>query len=193
MDPEGGREELVKEFRIEGASLVVLGAILLGALVGVFYLGRWTERRSQPVPETTAGLPAAEANQAVETPAKEPTYFDTAAGGEKNAEPQRELSSEPTGSAGKAEAPPEQGVRAEPAPGKYFVQVFAGRDRQAAEGLVRNLGERGYGVRLDTQREGRDTLFKVRVGGYLTQEEARIAAERLKREGESGAWVTRID
>jgi hypothetical protein len=47
-------------------------------------------------------------------------------------------------------------------------------------------------VRLFSEREGRGALYKVRVGGYPSRDGARSAADRLEREGYSGAWVTEV-
>ena len=77
--------------------------------------------------------------------------------------------------------------------GPYYVQVFAGRDRRAAEGLVGQLQAGNYSVRLFSDRSGGDALFKVRVGGYATEDEARDAAADLVQQGYGGAWVTRLE
>lgn len=170
-----------REIRVEGAGLLLLGVALAAVVVGAFLLGRWVGSNS-PSAEPRATLSTASAEES--TPAStSSSYFDAPAGGQKALEPQREVAAPPA-------APPQ--VQATPSPGSYFVQVFAGRDRHAAETLVESLAGRGYPVRLDTHREGRDTLFKVRVGGYPTQTEAQGTAARLRQEGETGAWVTEV-
>ena len=40
---------------------------------------------------------------------------------------------------------------------------------------------------------GPGTLYKVRVGGYATRDQAGGIAERLRQEGYRGAWVTSVD
>lgn len=181
MNPEPSREPAPREVRIEGAALVVAGVALLAALSGAFYLGMRVGGSSAPAAENGSALsstaPAQEAPPATATPGA----FDRAAAGA--SEPEREVKTSPSPSPAAASPP-------EPAPGTYFVQVFAGRDRSAAESVKRSLEERGYPTRLDSQREGQDALYKVRVGGYRTEDEARLTAERLKKEGEKGAWVT---
>jgi cell division septation protein DedD len=73
------------------------------------------------------------------------------------------------------------------------VQVFVGRDRQAAEDVVRSLRANRYPVRIDAVAEGSSgSLFKVRVGGFPTKEAADAGAERLHGEGHSGTWVVRV-
>ena len=54
-------------------------------------------------------------------------------------------------------------------------------------------GSRGYPVSVEGEREGRGALFKVRVGGFGERGEAQAVAERLKREGQAGAWVTKAE
>lgn len=181
--PEGGRE-----IRLEGPTLWLALACLGAALILAFLAGRWTS--PVPAPEgdlggvgegTAAGAPP------TEVPVEETlSFFDRAEGGGQVAEPRREASARPPAGAAPVPASP-------PSPaGEWFVQVFAGRDRQAAELVARQLRGRDHPVRLDAEREGSGSLYKVRVGGYVSREEADRAAEVLRKEGSSGAWVTRL-
>ena len=77
--------------------------------------------------------------------------------------------------------------------GNFYVQVFAGRDLQAAEGLIAKLKSQGHRARLFREAEGQGALYKVRVGGYPTRDEARQASQQLVGEGYSGAWVTAVE
>jgi valyl-tRNA synthetase len=71
-------------------------------------------------------------------------------------------------------------------------QVFVGRDRSAAEEVVRTLRGKGYPVRAEGVREGASaSLFKVRVGGFPTKEAADAAADRLHKDGQSSTWVVK--
>jgi DedD protein len=74
--------------------------------------------------------------------------------------------------------------------GPWNVQVFAGRDRQAAERLVGTLKAAGWPVRLQSVAEGSGSLLKVRVGGYADRAAAEAAATKLRAQGQAGAWVT---
>jgi len=181
--PEGGRE-----IRLEGPILWVALALLGGALVLAFLAGRWTA----PAAAVDGGIPGVAGRAAADAaPAEVPveetlSFFDRAEGEGQVAEPRREASARaPSGGSGGASPPPS------PA-GEWFVQVFAGRDRQAAELVARQLRGRGHPVRLDAEREGSGSLYKVRVGAYGSREEADRAAEVLRKEGSSGAWVTRL-
>jgi cell division protein FtsN len=189
MEPEDGDEAGAgRELRLEGPVLFAAMGVLLGLLVLSFWAGRWFERQVAPTPEAAARESGG--REAKDEPtADDVTFFDTLGGGGKAAEPQREV--RPKGEpAPPSLSPPPPATRRG---GPYFVQVFAGRDRQAAEEIVRSLSGRGYAVSVEGEREGGGALFKVRVGGYPERAEAQTVADRLKREGQPGAWVTRRD
>jgi cell division protein FtsN len=187
MDPEAGDEAgTARELRLEGPLLVAAVGVLLGLVVLSFWAGRFFERQVAPAPDAVAG--ASRGREAKDEPtAEDVTFFDTLGGGGRAAEPQREVRPKREPSPSPSSAPPP----AAPRGGPYFVQVFAGRDREAAEEIVRSLSGRGYPVTVEGESEGRGALFKVRVGGYPERAEAQTVADRLKREGQSGAWVTR--
>jgi len=74
-----------------------------------------------------------------------------------------------------------------PAPaGRVWVQVAAVSSRPEADGLTARLSKRGYRALVVTEK-GR---LRVRVGPYRTTEEARRAAERLRRQERiKSPWV----
>jgi cell division septation protein DedD len=194
-DREG--EGDVREFRLEGATLVVAVAALVLVLGGTFMLGRWVERRSSAGTERGA-LPAEDPLTQVTT-TEEPAdvdagadYFDRADEGDQQLEPQREARTaapeESTPAAGRASSAPAATASA----GDFYVQVWAGRDREAAELLVDKLQKEGYPVRLFSDRAEGDTLFKVRVGGYPSESDARRMSGELEQKGYRGAWVTSV-
>jgi cell division septation protein DedD len=180
--PEG------REIRLEGPTLWFVLAFIGAALVLAFVAGRLTA----PAAEEEDGLAGTRGGTVAESaPAEIPveetlSFFDRAEGGGQVAEPRREASSRSPGGEPAVPGP------ASSTPGEWFVQVFAGRDRQAAELVSRQLRSRNHPVRLDAEREGSGSLFKVRVGGFASREEADRAADVLRREGSSGAWVTRV-
>ena len=71
----------------------------------------------------------------------------------------------------------------------FFVQVFALRDKDSAERVMKTLTDKGLRVRLEREAEGGGGLYKIRVGGFETREEAEAMAVRLQKEGYPGAWV----
>jgi hypothetical protein len=185
MEPDPGGTEPSREVRLEGAVLVLAGGIVLAALTGAFYLGRWVERRSAPPPGRAAAA-RGEHEAGLESASEDATFFDTLGGGEKAAEPRREAAkpASPPGDEPESASQPMTG-------GPWVVQVFAGRDKVAADVLVRGLKEKGHPVHLDTRREGSGSLYRVQVGGFPTREAADAAADRLRKDGVSGAWVTK--
>lgn len=188
--------EPVREFQLEGFGLVLVGAAVVACLLGSFMLGRWYERQQHPASARagSSGDPLAhvELPDKVVDVADTASYFDLAEGGQKQAEPDREARRDPPPvDPPPALAPSVPGSSAASA-GDYFVQVFAGRDEQAASSLLAKLETAGHPVRLHTDRQGSTTLYKVRVGGFETQDLARDAAARLLAEGYSGAWVTHV-
>jgi cell division protein FtsN len=189
MDPEGGSGlRAAREVRVEGIGLFLLAGALAVLVGGAFWLGYQLGRSGSPAPSASAPLGSGEP---VDTSTSAPTpaaanVFDKVEPSGAAAEPKRQAASPPK------EAEPPAPVRMAAAPGDWFVQVFAGRDRRAAESVVSALTAQGYPVQLDSSREGRDALYKVRVGGYRDEVGARAAADRLRKEGQSGAWVTRV-
>ena len=182
----------VREFRLEGATLVVVVVVLVVALAGAFYVGRLVERKSRPAGTFTAGMaedPLANVAQSQE-PAdvdQSTDFFDAGEGGQ--AEPEREVRR----GLGRTEGDESSAAPAPAAtPGSHFVQVWAGRDRQAAGVMVEKLQKEGYSVRLFSDRVESDTLYKVRVGGFESEDQARNMATELEQKGYRGAWVTTV-
>lgn len=187
MAPESDGREPVREVRLEGARLTLALVVVVALLGASFWIGRLYERATAPAAGGARQDPLANVKPGVEDAPDDSTFFDTLSGNGKSAEPDRETRAPATA----APAPPVTAPRG--GDGPFVVQVFAGRDRRAAEELVSSLRGKGYPVRIDGEREGRGTLFRVRVGGYATRAEAEAAADRLVKDGQAGAWVTRRD
>jgi cell division protein FtsN len=189
MGSEVGEEKAPRqEIRIQGIALFVTGGALLALLALAFWAGRWFERQLSPAGPAGGQESSAYTSQS-EPKAEDLTFFDALGGSGSAAEPHREAGAKAT----RAEAATSVAESPVARSGPFFVQVFAGRDRDAAEEVVRSLRSRGYPVAVEGEREGQGTLFKVRVGGYRDRAEALVMADRLQREGQAGAWVTRRD
>lgn len=177
-----------REFRLEGAGLAAVAAVLLLGLAAAFFGGRWYERRWGAGPQAGAAV-AADPLAHVEEPgapaeaAEGMNYFDTLQGEGKAAEPQREA--RPRTAAETAPATPEP--KQEAAAARHFVQVFAGRSRASAEELVDKLQQQGYTARLSSDDRGGERLYKVQVG-YALEDEARAAVEELRSKGFPSAF-----
>jgi cell division septation protein DedD len=195
MDRERSGIDDTREFRLEGLGLVVIGGVLIAALLGSFFLGRWYERQTAPVQHASVGqedpLEHVVASSEPADVDASATVFDTVDAGAGEAEPQRQTA--PAGGAAPRDPSP---APAEPPPavraGDYWVQVFAGRDRRSAEGQYEALKSAGFAVRLFAEKEGEGSLFKVRVGGFASRGEADAAAQQLQQRGFAGAWVTKL-
>jgi len=201
------REKEVRELRLEGAGLFVIVAFLAAILVGAFFLGRWYEQSSGE-PTDLAKLASdplenvvdAEQLESVEL---EGSHFDQV-GGDVKAEPQRqaikpaEKKPEPVV---QQEAPKPQATTTKAAAsapsatqgGDFYVQIAALRDRSSADKVVSELEALGYPVRLFSENEGSGKLYRVRVGGYATRDEAAMAAAKLKTQGHPGAFPTKVE
>ena len=185
MFPDAKRADESRELRLEGGALAFASGVLVALLFGAFQLGRLIERRNSPqAGASSRSDPLGNVEQEAVAATEKLTFFDTLSGSGKEAEPAREARATPT-----APTPTATAV----SPGVWFVQVFVGRDRQAAEEVVRALREKRYPVRIDAVAEGSSgSLFKVRVGGFPTKEAADAGAERLHGDGHSGTWVVRL-
>ena len=167
------QESEPRELRLEGGTLWFGVALLLAALAGAFFLGRWSAGggAASPSPAPKAAAPGA---------VKPPADVDATAGGFDVSgvpEPRRQVTA--------PISPP-----ASTPSGPWQVQVFAGRDRQAAERLVGSLEAAGWPVHLQSVPEGSGSLLKVRVGGYPSRAAAEEAATKLRGQGQASAWVT---
>jgi cell division protein FtsN len=69
------------------------------------------------------------------------------------------------------------------------VQLSSGRDRAAADQLVTQLEAAGFAARVLTVGERGETFFKVRVGGFATDERVRRERDELEMKGFSGGWI----
>jgi cell division septation protein DedD len=187
------REDSARELRLEGAGLVAVGAVLVALLGGAFWAGRWVERRGQPSRAALAADEPGPLSHVVEPATAEDAtrdagYFDRVDGRERQAEPRREVQTR------SAQSPPPAAGQppAELAAG-FYVQVFAGRDQAAANQIIDRLRGAGYEVRLFPESESNGEILRVRVGGYPSEERARIIAGNLRQSGYADAFVTRVE
>jgi len=195
MAADRRESEPVREFRLEGGGLFIVGGLIVAGLAGAFYVGRWYERSVRPagpaamLEQTDPLGNVVHPDQATDVDASA-NFFDSVQGDEKQAEPERETQrAEPAAH----EQPPADAAVVESAGGPWFVQVHAGRDRRAVEELKRQLESAGYPVRLLSEREGQGALYKVRVGGFQSEAEARESRSGLVAAGYAGAWVPPLE
>ena len=69
-----------------------------------------------------------------------------------------------------------------PAKGDWSVQVSATRDPRTADAVLQRLRTKGYDAFVLKVRRGGETFYRVRVGHYVSLEEAQHVVSRLRRE-----------
>ena len=62
------------------------------------------------------------------------------------------------------------------------MQVSATRDPRTADGVLRRLKAKGYDAFVLKVRRRGETFYRVRVGHYVSLEEAQQVVSRLRRE-----------
>ncbi len=193
MAAERHEPESMREFRLEGIGLLLGGGLLLAMIVSAFFFGRWVERGAKPgarqplsgsgpLSQVLTPEPDADVGQGV-------THFDDLQGEQKQLEPAREIAIPATQPVSSRPSPAASSAAAQADEGRYYVQVSALRDQGSAAEVIDTLKAQGYRVRLFSEREGQGMLYKVRVGGYATEQEARDMAAKLSKTGYAGAWV----
>jgi len=183
----------VRELRLEGAGLFLIVAFLGAGLIGAFFLGRWYERSSAPA----AGWDqfASDPLENVVPPDKVEDVDSTANSfdiveGSTVAEPQRQAT--PPAEESKAQ-PARTSAPASTGGGPFYVQIAAFRDRSSADKIAGELTSGGYAANVFGENGPSGQLYKVRVGGYGTREEAATIAGELKTKGHPGAFPTKIE
>lgn len=191
------RTDDVREVRLEGPGLVVSLIFLAVVIAGSFWAGRWWESRGQVSDAAALDLGLVNEPAIREGAVKEPTdvgetanFFDKV--DDSKAEPAREIQDKPRKQVKQPPVAQPQPRKAAVSDGRYFVQVFAGRDEKTATDIYERLESGGYQVQVDSVRDGNQTLYKVRVGGYAERTEAEAVGAKLGSSGYPGAWVTEV-
>jgi cell division septation protein DedD len=186
MASDPGAPPPPRELRLEGPSLWIAVVALLALFAGAFEAGRWVERSGERRAASEGVDPLSDTSPEPESAPEKVTFFDATSGGGKEAEPSREAARGNGGASTPARTPPKSA-------GPWYVQVFVGRDRAAAEEVVHGLEAKGYPVATAVVSEGGgDNLFKVRVGGYPTRDDAESTAVKLHQDGQPSTWVVRV-
>lgn len=170
-----------QEFQLETRHLALLVLIVVVLCLGSFQLGRWVERRSggQSFARSGSGLDEA-ADGTIDDMgdvSQELTFFDS-------------LKEESVVEDAPVRSRPEQ--TASPAPtGRrsvnegVMIQVFASKDRSAAQAVRNRLREKGYTAFI-LSSEG---THKVRVGPYADKEEAELQASIIREREDLHTWI----
>lgn len=184
------------EILLENRHLAIIGVGVLMLCVGSFLLGRWTEHRRWVTPDT----PLPHVSEATEHlpiepafPAEEALRSGEPSEGSEAAPPGTSQPEEPRQKARpqvkeepRAEKPPLPAAAGE----DLYVQVLATRHEEAAQRLRERLSSREYPATVISLPDGQGRmLYRVRVGGYPTREEAKRVAIRLEKEERLKTWI----
>ncbi len=175
-----------QEFQLEARHLTFLVLVVVALCVASFMLGRWVERQSLgSAPAVASQLGDGDAKvEEMGDVAKELTFFDTL------------KTEKPVGLVGKPAqaAPPRSPSSTASAPVRsagrsvgegVMIQVFASKDRAAADAVRKKLRGKGYTALLVSG----DGSWKVRVGPYADREEAERAASVLREQEKLSTWI----
>ena len=130
-----------------------------------------------------ADVPKDEAPRA-EAPKDEPAKVEAARTEPAKPEPAK---ADPAPTVAKATpAAPKEAPAKDHATGDFAVQVFAFSDDKGANSLVNKLKGKGFPAYSEPVSTSRGTLWRVRVGPYVSRETAGAARDKLKGEGYNG-------
>jgi cell division septation protein DedD len=190
-------EETTREFQLETRHLAFLIVLVVALCLASFMLGRWVERqnRGPSVSELTKPEAGAEVADAGDV-AKDLTFFDSLktdrpAPLETVRETASTRPSRPEMPVRSVPAPVPQPPAARPSDAKrsvnegVMIQVFASKDRGAAESIRKRLRSRGYTALLVPDGGS----WKVRVGPYADREEAERSAAILRQQENLKTWI----
>ncbi len=180
----------------------------LAALAVSFFLGLMAglSGRSEPPREASRTTPAAVSEAG--SPAPSPAVRKPV---DRRAAPVAAAASEPTAPASlqtfedAGEEPAEGGTAAEapksataPAPavsdaaGPVWIQVASLTQRPEAEALLARLAKRGMAGSVEPASGPRGRVFRVRVGPFRTEDEARRASDLVRREARvARVWIVK--
>jgi cell division protein FtsN len=197
------RSQLKRLFGIMGGMIFAFAIFIAGVKVGI-QLERERVHISQeappPMADTKEGKDKSERDKSASAPGKKDermrfTFYETltkkeGTGKETHKETTaKKEQAKVTEKKGETKAPPPKTAKVEatkktPAPKElYFVQVASFKEEAAAEGLKGRLIKKGYAVQVvPVQIEKMGLWYRVRLGGYATQQEARAAQKRIAAE-----------
>jgi cell division septation protein DedD len=190
----GRTEETAREFQLETRHLAFLIALVVALCLASFMLGRWVERQNRgpavaDLAKPEGGGQVADAGDV----AKDLTFFDSL----KTDRPAPLETARETAPATRPPRPemPVRAATAPPAPHPsdprrsvnegVMIQVFASRDKAAAESIRKRLRTRGYTALLVPDGGS----WKVRVGPYADREEAERSAAVLRQQENLKTWI----
>ena len=194
-----GAEGATQDFQLETRHMALLILLVVILCVASFMFGRWVERqRIGPQVSSAAGKAGDPNIQDVDI-SKDLTFFDTlkteqvqpVAGG--SASPSASAPSSASTAGRSRTTPPPAATstatsRSDPRRSVsegIMIQVFAGKDRAAAESIRKRLRAKGYTAILVSS----GGTHKVRVGPYADRTEAQRAEATLREQEHLTTWI----
>lgn len=181
------------EILLENRHLAFVGAGVLVLCVGSFLLGRWTERSRWVNPDSDLPRVAdVTGNLPIESgPAPAAAPDDDGQEGE-DLLPEDTRAAAPAAQPAPAAvpAPEPRAEKARASADDLYIQVLATRQQDAADALRQKLASRSYpaAVVSSPDSQGRP-MYRVRVGGYESRQEAERVAARLRKEERLKTWI----
>lgn len=170
-----------QEFQLETRHLALLVLIVVVLCLGSFQLGRWVERRSGGPSIAGAGSAMDEVSDAnvddVGDISRELTFFDSL-------KEDTVVDDAPVRTRSETGAAPPPATRRSVNEG-IMIQVFASKDRSAAQAVRNRLREKGYTAFILSS----DGTHKVRVGPYADKEEAELQAAIIREREDLRTWI----
>ena len=189
-------DEATREFQLETRHLAFLIAVVLGLCVASFLLGRWVERQNEPADVRAVRTEAGGTVEDEGDVAGDLTYFDTLKTDKTvPLEPEKRPSgarSTPARTDRSAVTPPQSSPPsarvADPRRSVnegVMIQVFASKDRAAADAIRKRLRWKGYTALLVSDAGS----WKVRVGPYAAREDAERWAAVIRQQENLKTWI----
>jgi hypothetical protein len=188
----GRPEETTREFQLETRHLAFLIVLVVALCLASFMLGRWVERQNggAPVSEALSRPDAATVGDGGDV-ADDLTFFDTLKNDRPapletvRESPARPSRPEPSRAAAPAPAGPRANDPRRSVNEGVMIQVFASKDKAAADAIRKRLRSRGYTALLLPDGGS----WKVRVGPYADREEAERSAAVLRQQENLKTWI----
>ena len=210
IDRTGG-EGAAREFQLEARHLVLLILVVVVLCVASFMFGRWVERQNAGLGVAAGGGATKPGDPNIEDMgdvSKDLTFFDTLEGNQPaplkqpagvGARPSPSTTTSSVGATPAAHAtPPSTPPAGSPTSAAsstgssrrsvndaVMIQVFASKDRAAADAIRKRLRSKGYTALLVPDHG----TYKVRVGPYADREEAVRAAAVLREQENLTTWI----
>jgi len=204
MPSRGSEGATTQEFQLETRHLVLIVLLVVVLCVASFMFGRWVERQSVGPTISMTGMPGSsgrngDANvEEMGDVSKDLTFFDTLEGNQpaplkpqpgaqaappRARQPATQTVRQPVEAPSTTSQPPASGRRS--VNEAVMIQVFASKDRAAADQIRRRLRAKGYTALLMPDHG----TYKVRVGPYADREEATRAASVLREQEKLTTWI----